>query len=249
MASKPCAACLTIPAVKASGYETKGTYTEYAGLKTYVTGPAEAKKAILFVYDIFGYCDQTLQGADILAYSNTESPYRVYVPDWFEGQPAQRAWHPPKTDEDKAKSAAFWSRIGPPTQTVERVPGVVKAVQEKDSPTAWGALGLCWGGKVIALSSGPDTPFDAAAMAHPAFVNAADAAKITIPFAVLASKDESAEAVAEFEKALKTPKHVETYSDQIHGWMGARSDLSDERNVEEFTRGYKTVLEFFREHV
>lgn len=40
-------------------------------------------------------------------------------------------------------------------------------------------------------------------------------------------------------------QHVETFSDQIHGWMGARADLDDARVKEEYERGYKTVLSFF----
>ena len=51
-----------------------------------VTGPPSAKNAILVVYDIFGFSDQMLQGADILALSDTKNgPYRVLVPDFFEG--------------------------------------------------------------------------------------------------------------------------------------------------------------------
>ena len=49
----------------------------------------------------------------------------------------------------------------------------------------------------------------------------------------------------EFEDTLSVPKHVETFKDQIHGWMAARSDLKDPRVQEEYTRGYKTVLDFF----
>lgn len=62
---------------------------------------------------------------------------------------------------------------------------------------------------------------------------------------MLASKDESAEDVKKFEAALTGPKHVEIFDDQIHGWMAARSDLSDSRVKEEYTRAYKTVLTFF----
>ncbi len=44
-------------------------------------------------------------------------------------------------------------------------------------------------------------------------------------------------------------KHVESFSDQLHGWMGARADLEDARNKEEYIRGWKTVLEFFGKHI
>jgi dienelactone hydrolase len=48
------------------------------------------KKAILVIYDIFGFFPQTIQGADILAASGD---YQVFMPDFFEGQPADIAWY------------------------------------------------------------------------------------------------------------------------------------------------------------
>ena len=91
-----------------------------------------------------------------------------------------------------------------------------------------------------------NNPFSAAASVHPAMVDAADAKGIKVPFAMLASGDEPAEDVKKFEAALNVPdKHVETFSDQIHGWMAARSDLSNDRVKAEYERGYKTLLSFF----
>lgn len=52
-----------------------------------VTGPSDATKAIVVIYDIFGYFDQTVQGADILAHSDEKQKYKVYIPDWFKGKP------------------------------------------------------------------------------------------------------------------------------------------------------------------
>ena len=57
-----------------------------------VTGPASAKTAILVIYDIFGFFPQTLQGADILANSDKNHTYQVFMPDFFEGEPADIAW-------------------------------------------------------------------------------------------------------------------------------------------------------------
>lgn len=101
------------------GYEAKGEYEEIGGYKTCmffslgfvfwvysigmlmngttdyldVTGPADAEHAIIIVYDIFGYFEQTLQGADILAYGDDAHKYRVYMPDWFKGQPCPIEWY------------------------------------------------------------------------------------------------------------------------------------------------------------
>lgn len=76
-------------------------------------------------------------------------------------------------------------------------------------------------------------------------VDPEEAKGIKIPLIMLASKEEPDDKVKQFEDNLKVAKHVETFKDQIHGWMAARADLSDGRVKEEYSRGYKTVLEFF----
>jgi hypothetical protein len=44
------------------------------------------------VFDIFGYFDQTIQGADILATSDEHHKYKVFMPDWFKGNPCPTEW-------------------------------------------------------------------------------------------------------------------------------------------------------------
>lgn len=98
---------------------------------------------------------------------------------------------------------------------------------------------------VSLATAADDNPFSVGAEAHPAMVDLNDAKGIKVPLALLASKNEDVEAVKGFESALAGPKHVETFGDQIHGWMAARADLTDARVKEEYTRGYKTILEFW----
>ena len=62
---------------------------------------------------------------------------------------------------------------------------------------------------------------------------------------VLGSEEEKAEDLATFGNALKVEKHIERFDDQLHGWMSARADLSDEKVRKEYERGYKTILDFF----
>lgn len=87
--------------------------------------------------------------------------------------------------------------------------------------------------------------FSVGASVHPAMVDAADAAGIKVPFVLLASGDEPAEDVNKFEKALNVEKLVKTFPTQIHGWMAARADLSDDNVKKEYERGYKDLLGFF----
>ena len=109
---------------------------------------------------------------------------------------------------------------------------------------------MCWGGKVISLASQEGTPFSAAAEVHPAMVDPEDAKKIAIPMCMLASGDEDKEAVKKFGEECKAPgKKIETFEDQLHGWMAARADLKDERVKSEYERGYQTLLDFYHQHL
>ncbi|KAF4637390.1 hypothetical protein G7Y89_g689 [Cudoniella acicularis] len=241
-------ACCNIPPVISKSYENKGSYEVIGGLKTYVTGPSTTQRAILVIYDIFGYFPQTLQGADILATSDKDHPYQVFIPDFFEGEPADIAWYPPVTDEQK-KALGAWFPSHMPATGIAKIPKILKDIEEKYGEKTWGAVGFCWGGKVVAVTSGLETPFKAGAQCHPGMIDASDAAKITIPTCVLASREEAEDEVRAFDEALTVEKHVETFADQIHGWMTARGDLEDEKVKKEYERGYKTVLEFFAKYL
>lgn len=74
------------------------------------------------------------------------------------------------------------------------------------------------------------------------------AENISVPYIMLASGEDPADAISQFKGNLKVAHYVETFGDQVHGWMAARGDLSDSRVKEEYTRGYKTLLEFFGKH-
>jgi dienelactone hydrolase len=241
------AACCNVPPVVIKGYQEKGTYETVDNLKTYVTGPADAKKGILVIYDIFGYFPQTLQGADILAHSGDSQKYRVVIPDWFEGKPCPIEWYPPNT-EQKQKDLGAWFSNWPPTKAVDRLPSYLEAARAQfPDTTEWAIIGYCWGGKVASLIGATDL-FKAVATCHPAMIEPKDAENVKVPMIMLPSMEEDADAVDKFEKTLKVPHHVETFSDQVHGWMAARADLEDDRVREEYVRGYKLLLKFFGEH-
>lgn len=60
-------------------------------------------------------------------------------------------------------------------------------------------------------------------------VDPKDAEGIRMPLILLASMEEPEDAVRKFEETLQGPKYVETFKDQVHGWMAARADLEDAR--------------------
>jgi len=245
------AACCSIPPIVAKDYKEKGKYETIGGLKTYVTGSSNASKGLLYIYDIFGYFPQSIQGADILATSDKDNQYQVFIPDWFEGKPADISWYPPDNDEKGKALGNFFQTTGAPPATASKVPTIVEALTKAyPSIKTWGVVGFCWGGKIVSLTtSTSSTPFKAGAECHPAMVDPSEGEGIKIPLCMLASKDEPKEDVEKFEKNLKGEKHVEIFGDQVHGWMAARADLEDERVKSEYERGYKTLLEFFAKHL
>jgi len=242
-------ACCNTPAVVSKGYSPKGDYIEVDGLKTYATGPATAKQGILVIYDIFGFFPQTLQGADILAYTDKDRPYQVFMPDFFEGKPADISWYPPDNKEKEEKLNTFFKTAAAPPKTLSRIPKIIEALSTTKGVEKWAILGFCWGGKITNLSSQAGSPFKAAAACHPAMVAAEDAPGVTIPYLMLPSGGESKEDVEKWEKGLKVAHKVEWFHDQVHGFMAARSDLEQEKVRKEYQRGYRTVLDFFHQHV
>jgi len=242
-------ACCNTPAVVSKGYRPKGDYIEADGLKTYATGPSSAKQGILIVYDIFGFFPQTLQGADLLAYTDKDRPFQVFMPDFFEGNPADISWYPPDNKEKEQKLGAFFKTAAAPPKTLPRIPKIIEELGKAKGVEKWAILGFCWGGKIVNLSSLEGTPFKAAAACHPAMIAAEDAPGVTIPYLMLPSGDEPKDDVEKWEKGLKVPHKVEWFHDQVHGFMAARSDLEQEKVKKEYERGYKTVLGFFHQHM
>jgi dienelactone hydrolase len=243
-------ACCTVPPVVAEGYKAKGDYIEVAGMKTYATGPSDAKSALLIIYDIFGFFPQTLQGADILAHGDKEHHYQVFMPDFFDGKPADISWYPPDTKEKGEKLGQFFQTAAAPPKTLERLPKVLQDLQKtRPSIKEWGIVGYCWGGKIANLASAAGTSFKAGAACHPAMVDAGDAEAITIPFAMLPSKDESKEDVEKWESKIKTKHLVKWWPEQVHGFMAARGDLKDEKVKRDYEKAYQVLLEFFHENM
>ncbi|KAK9384116.1 hypothetical protein V1515DRAFT_542377, partial [Lipomyces mesembrius] len=177
----------------------------------------------------------------------------VLVPDFFKGEPAKHEWVPPDTDEKRQLFTKFMTERAAYPGNVEALLQTVKEAKEKyPSITVWGTFGLCWGGKIVALASGPGTPFAATGQTHPGRLTKEDALNISVPHVVLASKDEPADAVADYKEVIESNGKggfVETYSTMHHGWMGARANLEDEANLKEYIRGYTQFAEFFKKYL
>ena len=68
----------------------------------------------------------------------------------FLGKPAEHSWYPPDTKEKGEKLGAFFQGPAAPPPNAEKIPGIVKEIEEKSDGKIqkWGVLGMCWGGKV-----------------------------------------------------------------------------------------------------
>jgi dienelactone hydrolase len=142
-------ACCTIPPVQAD-YTHKGEFTTLANLKTYKTGPAEAKTAIILIYDVFGFGAQIQQGADLLGHA-TSGPrqYQVLIPDFLEGNLADPGWFPPDSAEKQQAMGKYFGPAGPAGAGVMlgKLASVVEAVKESGIEKI-AVVGYCWGAKV-----------------------------------------------------------------------------------------------------
>ncbi|KAL4967884.1 Alpha/Beta hydrolase protein [Aspergillus stella-maris] len=247
-----CEACRTIPPVIAEGYEPRGISSDVGdlGFYTYVTGPRDSKTAILAIYDIFGNSPQTTQGADIL--SSTLNCL-VLIPDFFNGDGAKYDWVPADSKEKEKLLMEFVNSKASFGGAAGKIEGIVEEYKrEFSSVEKWGAYGLCWGGKVLALSSGEGTVFGGTVQVHPGRMDVADVENLSIPHAVLASKDEPVKDVEAYDELIKKKGlggYVETYGSMWHGWMGARADLVKEESLKEYIRGYKQVADFFEKYL
>ncbi|KAK6537808.1 hypothetical protein TWF694_010713 [Orbilia ellipsospora] len=247
-----CKACQTIPpVVDQDSYQEKGHYEEIGGINCYVAAPNPTPKTgIVFIYDIFGYFKQTLQGADILAL--TDPGHVVIMPDYFFGKPYDLKRFPPKTEDEKAAFGSFFSKEAGFPLTTETTKKVVTGLKEKfPEITKWGIFGLCWGGKAATLISGGEEAgikFTASGQAHPAMLDFEQIKSLGIPHICLSSKDENQDVAKQVVDHLTNlnGSHSAIYADNIHGWMGARSDLKNQSEKDAFEKGYTEVVEFFK---
>ena len=173
------------------------------------------------------------------------------MPDFFRGKPFPVSGFPPDTPEKQKNLGDFFSGPAEPGKTAELVPKLVTELTARSNGVieTWGILGYCWGGKIVSLTSRADSKFVAAAECHPAMVAPDDGKEIAVPICMLPSGDEDKDDVKKFTENLKVDHFVETFGDQLHGWMAARADFSNPRVKAEYERGYQLLLDFFHKHL
>lgn len=73
----------------------------------------------------------------------------MLVPDFLKGNYVLPEWIPPDTEEKKKQFTRVMSESANPAANAEVLLRVVEEAKRRfPSVTAWGGVGLCWGGKV-----------------------------------------------------------------------------------------------------
>lgn len=141
--------------------------------------------------------------------------------------------------------------VAAPATILELIPSIVAAANKLAPCGAfqWSILGHSWGGKIACLAAGKDNKlFTSAVQCSPAWLTPEEAKSVSVPMALLASKDEAAEDVEAFRANLPVAHHIEQFHAQVHGWMSVQSDFGNEEVRKEYARGYQIVLEFFHKY-
>ncbi|RCI04753.1 hypothetical protein CU098_008397 [Rhizopus stolonifer] len=231
-------ACCTLPPVQ-SDYTPVGAVEKIDDLDVYTIGPKDAKKAVLVIYDIFGFHPNTMQFCDILA---KNCGWKVVMPDFLRGD----YWNFERGD--MSALIAWITKVG----TLENMTPDINRVQEqlkKDGAESAAIVGFCWGAKIgVALTSNPF--FAGASLIHPSFVDVKDAEKAGAPILAIPSKNEPD--MTEYMQILsKKPfgalcKHVR-FDDQDHGFCAARGNYADEQNAKRANEAIQMTAQFFTE--
>eukprot|EP01025_Chloroclados_australasicus_P000346 TRINITY_DN10193_c0_g1_i2.p4 TRINITY_DN10193_c0_g1~~TRINITY_DN10193_c0_g1_i2.p4 ORF type:complete len:158 (-),score=26.61 TRINITY_DN10193_c0_g1_i2:293-766(-) len=111
-----------------------------------------------------------------------------------------------------------------------------------------GVAGQCWGAGV-AMYLARDTNFSACAMMHPALFGKDEeyAEAVQMPICMLSTADDPLESV----KAVMDKKdfgdkcYYERFNDQVHGFMGARGDYSQDYVANAAGKVINILVDFF----
>ncbi|KAK9933503.1 hypothetical protein M0R45_020700 [Rubus argutus] len=201
-----------------------GHVEKLGGLDSYLTGSSDSKLAIVLVSDVFGYEAPNLRK---LADKVAAAGFFVVHFDWLKGHGTDKGF--------------------------EDVKVVIEALKSK-GVSAIGAVGFCWGAKVVVELAKGDF-IQAAVLAHPSFVTVDDIKAVKVPISILGAEIDRMsppEVVKQFEEVLiakaEIKSHVKIFPKVSHGWT-VRYDVSDEAAVKPAEEAHQDMLQWFLNHV
>ncbi|ORX47056.1 alpha/beta-hydrolase [Hesseltinella vesiculosa] len=190
MTPLPVKACCTVKPVE-SDYEPVGALVQIDDYSAYVVGPEEAKKAIIVLYDIFGFHANTKQFCDALA---RERDYKVVMPDFFMGDYFSQDHVP--SGHGFLVNSINWVRL------ISYIIGHATFSKTEpclDKTYAWlknqghdtvGLVGFCWGGKRSIEYAAKHDFVVGAALIHPSMMTLGDFKMAKSPLLLIPTKDE-----------------------------------------------------------
>ncbi|KAL3531375.1 hypothetical protein ACH5RR_010697 [Cinchona calisaya] len=219
-----------------------GSIVQLGGLKSYVSGPSDAKHSLLLLSDTIGYEAPKLRKlADKIAIAG----FYVVVPDFFDGD-----YFDPANSE---KPVSVWMKLHGQEKGIEDAKPVIADLKNKGI-TAVGAAGFCWGAKV-AVQLAISGHAQAAVLLHPYSVTVDDIKEINKPIAILgAETDHSSppELLKQFEEILKSKPEVDSFVKIFpgvsHGWT-VRYDEADEKVAKSAEEAHQDMLGWFVKYV
>ncbi|TPX70022.1 hypothetical protein SpCBS45565_g01996 [Spizellomyces sp. 'palustris'] len=238
MAGEHSKACCELPPF-ASNYQPKGQVSTVGDLPTYFVGE-KGKRAIILVYDIFGFHPNTHQFADELAAKG----FFVAEPDFFRGNP----WPLEKLPFELPELMAHLEQHVPESRMVADIGSVCRYLRSNGVESI-GTVGFCWGA-IYAVKANVEGLIDATATAHPSRMSVESVKDVKGPVALLPSKDEP-DLIPLMEAMKEKPfgdKNVHVrFDDMHHGWCAARSDYSSPANAQRAREALQIMARFFDE--
>ncbi|ORX62544.1 hypothetical protein DM01DRAFT_1297210 [Hesseltinella vesiculosa] len=239
MASTYSKACCNTKPVTAD-YTPVGSFDQIGDMRVYVTGPSNAKHAVIFAYDILGMTPQAQQFADRMA---SKCGFKVAVPDLLQNHPFDMS-----LVGRREELFAWIQRVG----SLELMKGPLNNTIDwlrEGGAVDTGMVGLCWGAKIAVQFSALETSgfIKAIAQVHPSMVDDKDAEACPVPNLLIPTKDEPD--MLPYYEILKSKSFGDQcehyrFDGKFHGFAGARGDYNDELNRKRATEAIDLTSSF-----
>ncbi|KAG6764831.1 hypothetical protein POTOM_032319 [Populus tomentosa] len=248
-----------------------GHVEKFGGLDSYVSGSPDSKLAILLVSDVYGYEAPNLRGGYTLRGVLRKEAFRfvvislfrmvilwkladkiaaagfyAVVPDFFYGDPFAR--------DNAERPIQVWLKDHGPHKGFEDAKRVIEALNSK-GVSAIGAVGFCWGAKVVVELGKSSAFIKAAVLCHPSFVTVDDFKEFKVPISILGAEIDQMSPPAllkQFEEVLASKSEVDSFvkifPKVAHGWT-VRYDVEDEAAVKSAEEAHGNLMEWFAKYV
>ncbi|MCO5571289.1 hypothetical protein L7F22_025027 [Adiantum nelumboides] len=208
---------------------------------SYITSHHTPTAAVVLVNDIFGFDAPLLRK---LADKMASAGYYVVVPDFFNKDP----FVPANTGNPFA-TLGDWIKNHQALDSVEGAKQVIECLHKKSFSSS-GAVGFCWGAKVVVQLAKGDC-LKAAVLAHPSLVTVEDIQDVKTPIAILAAEHDTTtppDLAQKFIDTLKSKSELESfahiYPGVAHGWT-CRYNPDDPKEVANAEEAHTKMLEWF----